>query len=68
MDKGRAHGKRNHDINAASEGGVLVQSGRRKVEVKMIGLVLLTVLGAAGSVHDFNEAQICARSNPIQIM
>lgn len=37
----------------------------------MIGLVLLTVLGAAGSVHrlhDFNEAQICVRQNPIQIM
>lgn len=50
---------------------LLAQSGRRKVEVEMIGLVLLTVLGAAGRLHrphDFSDAQTRVRQNPIEMM
>lgn len=48
---GRAHGKRRRPINAASDRYFLSSLVGGKLKVKMIGLVLLTVLGAAGSTH-----------------
>lgn len=55
MDRGWAHGKRNQDINAASDRYYLSSLVRGRLKVKMIGLALLTILGAAGSTHPLHN-------------
>lgn len=58
VDVGWAQRKRRWPINAAIDGYFLFSLVGGRLTVKMIGLVLLTVLGAAGSthrLHDFND-------------
>lgn len=49
--RGREQGKSNRDINAASDRFFLSSLVGGRLKVKMIGLVLLTILGAAGSTR-----------------